>query len=162
MYLVLLYLAAVVAANLSVAYFGPSSTIINAFLFIGLDITTRDALHERWQGRRLWLNMGLLVLVGSIISYLFNRDAAQIAIASFAAFALSNIADTVVYHLLRRYPKFVKINGSNVASAAVDSITFPTIAFGVFIPWVVAGQFLAKVLGGYVWSLILVRKKGRP
>lgn len=162
MYLVILYLAAVVAANLSVAYFGPSSTIINAFLFIGLDITTRDALHERWKGKQLWLNMGLLVLAGSVISYLLNREGAQIALASLLAFALSNIADTVVYHLLRRYPKFAKVNGSNIASAAVDSVTFPTIAFGVFIPWVVAGQFLAKVLGGYVWSLILLRKKGRP
>jgi uncharacterized PurR-regulated membrane protein YhhQ (DUF165 family) len=152
-----LYLAAIVAANLSVAYFGPSSTIINAFLFIGLDITTRDALHERWQGRSLWLNMALLVLTGSIISYLLNREAGQVALASFAAFALSGIADTIVYQLLCRYPKFAKVNGSNVVSAAVDSIAFPTIAFGMFIPWVVAGQFVAKVLGGLVWSLLLNR-----
>ncbi|ASS75383.1 hypothetical protein CIG75_10530 [Tumebacillus algifaecis] len=161
MFLVGLYLAAIVAANLSVALFGPASTIINAFLFIGLDITTRDALHERWQGRKLWLNMGLLVLVGSILSYIMYREAAQVALASFVAFALSGIVDTVVYHLMRRYPRFVKVNGSNVASAAIDSVTFPTIAFGMFIPWVVAGQFLAKVLGGYVWSLLLIRKRER-
>ncbi|MFD2168526.1 VUT family protein [Tumebacillus lipolyticus] len=157
MFLVVLYLAAIVAANLSVAFFGPASTILNAFLFIGLDITTRDALHERWQGKRLWINMALLVLTGSVISYLLNREAGQVALASFVAFALSGVADTIIYHLMRRYPKWKKVNGSNIVSSAVDSITFPTIAFGTFIPWVVAGQFLAKVFGGYVWSLILNR-----
>ena len=45
---VVLYLFAIVAANLLVARFGPSVTIINAFLFIGLDLTTRDGLHEAW------------------------------------------------------------------------------------------------------------------
>lgn len=152
-----LYLAAIVAANLSVAYFGPQSTIINAFLFIGLDITMRDVLHERWQGRRLWLNMALLIGVGSILSYLLNRDAASVAMASFAAFALSGAADTVVYQLMRRFPKFAKVNGSNAVSSAVDSVVFPTIAFGSFLPEIVIGQFLAKLFGGYVWSLLLDR-----
>jgi hypothetical protein len=51
--MIILYLAAIVAANLSVAHFGPSVAVLNAFLFIGLDLTTRDALHERWRGRNL-------------------------------------------------------------------------------------------------------------
>jgi hypothetical protein len=41
----------------------------------------------------------------------------------------------------------------------VDSLVFPTIAFGSFIPWVVAGQFIAKTLGGYIWSLFLQPSK---
>jgi len=49
MILVSLYLVAIVAANLSVAYFGASASIFNAFLFIGLDLTTRDLLHEQWR-----------------------------------------------------------------------------------------------------------------
>jgi len=49
----------------------------------------------------------------------------------------------------------VRVNGSNVVSAAVDSVVFPTLAFGSFLPWVILGQFLAKVAGGAVWSLIL-------
>lgn len=154
---ILLYLVAVIAANLSVAYFGPASTIINAFLFIGLDITTRDALHERWQHQHLTRNMALLIGAGSIISWLLNRDAGSVALASFVAFALSGVADALIYQLLRRYSKFVKINGSNVVSAAVDSIAFPTVAFGMFLPGVVFGQFAAKVIGGYFWSLVLRR-----
>ena len=43
-----LYLAAIVLANLSVAHFGPASTPYNAFLFIGLNLATRDRLHDLW------------------------------------------------------------------------------------------------------------------
>ena len=45
-------------------------------------------------------------------------------------------------------------NGSNVASAAVDSLVFPWIAFGGFQPVVTGLQFLAKVLGGAAWAWV--------
>ena len=41
-----MYLAAIVAANLSVAAFGLAVSIANAFIFIALDLTSRDRLHE--------------------------------------------------------------------------------------------------------------------
>lgn len=159
MRLILVYLVAIVLANLSVAYFGPSSTIINAFLLIGLDFTTRDALHEQWKRKNLWRNMLLLILAGSVVTYLLNRNAGMVAIASITAFALSSATDTWVYHLLSKKKQSIRINGSNTVSAAVDSMLFPTIAFGVVIPFVVIGQFLAKVLGGYMWSLFLNKNK---
>jgi uncharacterized PurR-regulated membrane protein YhhQ (DUF165 family) len=155
--LVALYLIAIVAANLSVAAFGPASTVVNAFLFIGLDFTTRDALHERWQGRNLARNMLLLIATGSLLSWLLNREAGPIALASLVAFALSGLADTAMYQVLKRYPKWKKINGSNAVSAMVDSIAFPTVAFGSFLPDLVFGQFAAKVLGGFFWSMVLKR-----
>ncbi len=155
--LVALYLAAIVAANLSVAYFGPYASIINSFVFIGLDITTRDALHERWEGKNLWGKMALLILSGSVLSWLLNRDAGRIALASFAAFAASGAADTIVYHLLRHRPKLWRVNGSNVVSSTVDSVVFTFVAFGTLMPVIVAGQILAKVAGGYVWALVLNR-----
>lgn len=157
--LVALYLVAIVLANLSVAYFGPASTVVNAFLFIGLDISTRDMLHERWQGKRLWTNMALLIASGSLLSYLLNRNAGPVAVASLVAFFASGAADTLVYAILHRCSKAAKINGSNVVSAAVDSIVFPTIAFGAFMPWVALGQFLAKVIGGALWAWLLTRKR---
>jgi hypothetical protein len=155
--LIALYLVAIVAANLSVTYFGPASTIVNAFLFIGLDITTRDMLHERWEHKNLWLKMGALIAGGSALSWLLNRNAGPIAVASLAAFAASGLVDTVMYHLLRRHSQMLKVNGSNVFSAAVDSVVFPTVAFGVFMPWIAAGQFVAKVAGGFLWSMLLNR-----
>lgn len=151
-----LYLIAIIGANLSTAYFGPSASVLNAFLFIGLDLTGRDKLHEAWQGRHLWLKMLALITAGSLLSYLLNRNAGPIAIASFAAFIGAGLADTAVYTLLGHHSRFLKINGSNTVAAAVDSLLFPILAFGFPPMWgIILGQFLAKTLGGFLWSLIL-------
>ncbi len=151
---VILYLIAIVLANLSVAAFGPSVIIINAFLFIGLDLTARDQLHEAWRGNRLLPRMTILIASGSILSWLLNRNAGSVALASFIAFAAAATVDAIVYHLMGKYPRWLRINGSNIPSALVDSIIFPTLAFGSFLWPIVLGQFAAKTLGGFVWSLI--------
>ena len=163
MLFVVMYLVAIVAANLLVAQFGPSVVVINAFVFIGLDLTARDHLHDAWKRRNLWSKMALLIGTGSLLSWLLNRSAGPIALASFVAFGCAGIADALVYHLLGERSRMLRINGSNVVSAAVDSIVFPTLAFGGFMPLVTLGQFAAKVAGGFVWSLVLglVSTRGR-
>jgi uncharacterized PurR-regulated membrane protein YhhQ (DUF165 family) len=45
-----------------------------------------------------------------------------------------------------------RANASNVAGAAIDSLVFPTIAFGVLMPQIILMQFAAKVAGGAVWA----------
>ncbi len=157
MILVLLYLAAIVAANLLVAAFGPSVTILNAFLFIGLDLSSRDSLHERWQGKHLKLKMLGLILTGSLLSVLLNWNAAGIALASSVAFLASGFVDFLVYSLLGSKSRLIRVNGSNILAAAVDSLVFPTLAFRSIIWSIVLGQFAAKVIGGFIWSLILNR-----
>lgn len=152
---VILYLVAIVLANLSVVAFGPGVTIINAFLFIGLDLTARDKLHDAWRGRHLLPKMAGLIAAGSALSWALNRNAGPIALASMAAFASAAIVDALVYQQLGKYPRWLRINGSNVPSAAVDSLVFPTLAFGSFLWPIVLGQFLAKTIGGFVWSLVL-------
>jgi uncharacterized PurR-regulated membrane protein YhhQ (DUF165 family) len=159
---VIMYLIAIVLANLSVAMFGPSVTIINAFLFIGLDLTARDKLHEAWHSNKLFLKMVALIATGSLLSWLLNRNAGQIAIASMLAFGVAAVVDTAVYQFLYKRNRLIKINGSNVFSAAADSLVFPTVAFGGFLPLIVLGQFIAKVFGGFVWSLILTNRARRP
>ena len=159
---VILYLGAIVGANLIVTQFGPSASIVTAFLFIGLDLTSRDKLHQQWHGNGLVWKMAALVAAGSALSYILNRDAAQIAIASTLAFAAAAIVDTIVFHLLRHRPQWQRINGSNVPAALVDSIIFPTVAFGVWMPVIILGQFAAKVGGGFVWSLVLGIKRPTP
>src|SRR5690606_27356145 len=128
--LIILYLAAVVLANLSVAHFGPSVAVLNAFLFIGLDLTARDSLHEHWQGHNLWLKMLALIAGGSLLSAALNWNAAPIALASFIAFAGAGVADTLAYTWLGQRARLWRMNGSNIAGAAVDSVLFPALAFG--------------------------------
>lgn len=154
-----LYLAAIVAANLSVAAFGPSITILNAFLFIAFDLTARDRLHEAWGGRGLLWKMGSLIAAGSILSYLLNAGAGRIALASFVAFGVSATLDSLVYAALGKRAYMVRVNGSNVVGAAADSLLFPTLAFGAFLPWIVLGQFAAKVGGGFIWAWVLQGRK---
>ena len=161
---VILYLVAIVLANLSVTYFMgtfPEITIVNAFLFIGLDLTARDQLHEAWRDNHLLPKMTALIAAGSVLSWLLNRNAGPVALASFAAFAAAATVDTIFYQLLGRYPRWLRINGSNIPSAAVDSIVFPTLAFGSFLWTIVLGQFLAKTLGGFLWSLLFRWWDGR-
>jgi len=100
-FLVGLYLSAIVIANLVITQFGPKVAIVTAFVFIGLDLTTRDFLHEAWSGKGLFLKMALLIGVGSLMSYGLNRNAGPIALASFVAFAVAGVVDTFIYHLLK-------------------------------------------------------------
>lgn len=152
---IIMYLTAIVAANLTTATFGPDWSIVNAFLFIGLDLTARDKLHDAWHGH-LRCNMALLIISGSALSALLNIQALQIAVASTLAFGCAAAVDTLAYHVLREQARLVKVNGSNVFSAAVDSLVFPLAAFGWPPLWgVCAGQFMAKVCGGFIWSVIL-------
>lgn len=159
--LVSMYLAAIVCANLLVAAFGPAVSIANALVFIGFDITSRDRLHAAWHGRGLAWKMGTLIAAGALISYALNASAGRVALASFVAFAVSALLDTLIYALLRNRSYLVKANGSNVVSAAADSLIFPTLAFGALLPWIVLGQFVAKLIGGAIWAWLL-RPRAAP
>ena len=154
---VFIYLVAIVAANLIVNAFGPSASIFIAFLFIGLDLSLRDQLHDSWQNKQLVQKMAALIISGSLITILLNLQAMQIAVASATAFGVAAIGDGIVYQLLRKRIFLVRASGSNIAGAALDSIIFPTIAFGGLMPAIVAGQFAAKVVGGAIWSLVILR-----
>lgn len=153
--LALVYLVAITLANLLAARFGPQATFIDAFLFIGLDLTLRDRLHEQWHREHLALKMGALILAGGLISYAVNHHAAQIAIASTVAFVLAATLDSLTYVALERWPRLARINSSNLVGALTDSLVFPTLAFGGFLPLITLGQFVAKVAGGAAWSLVL-------
>jgi queuosine precursor transporter len=148
------YAAAMILANLSVAAFGPWVSPINAFVLIGLDLALRDWLHVRL---RAW-QMGTLIAGTGALTYALNPAAGMIAIASSAAFTAAAVVDWATFARLRGSWMF-RANGSNVAGAAVDSLVFPTLAFGALMPQIVLAQFAAKVAGGAVWAWIIGRAK---
>jgi hypothetical protein len=153
----IIYIVALVVANLLVATIGPWFSIVNSFVLIGLDLTLRDKLHDKWNGNPL--KIGGLIAVAGLVSYLLNPASGQIAIASVIAFTLSMLADSFVYQKLKDKTWEKRTTGSNLAGATVDSLTFPTIAFGGLMPEIVAMQFVSKVVGGIIWSFILKAKK---
>lgn len=167
--LIALYLTAIVAANLISARFGPGASIYNAFGLIGLNLTTRDKLHDLW-GRNRFRNMALLIAGGSALSYAAAvtvgagsapaEIVAKIALASCVAFAVAESFDAGFYHLLRNRPWLERANTSNCLGAALDSAVFVSIAFGW--QWeIIFGQFCAKVAGGFLWSLVLRKRHER-
>lgn len=144
-----------IAANLIVAWMGAWITPYTAFVFIGLDLTAKDKLQDKWTRHGLVWRMGLLILTGSVLSWLLNRQAGRIALASFVAFAVSSAIDTVIYAIVRG-DRWRRVGWSNLGGAVSDSLIFPAVAFG----WppdsaIVYGQMAAKVAGGMFWSLVL-------
>lgn len=158
---VTIYIATLVGANLAVAWLGPAAMPIIAFLLIGLDLTLRDRLHDRWHGRYLWPRMLSLIVAAGVVSYLLNPVSGPIAVASVVAFSLASLADAGTYHLLAGRSWSIRANGSNVAGATVDSLVFPVMAFGAALPSIVLAQLAAKVLGGMVWTVIIARLSQR-
>lgn len=147
-----IYALAMTGANLSVAALGPAVTPINAFLLIGLDLALRDLLHTRLTQ----IQMAGLIAGTGCVTYLLNPAAGMIAVASASAFTAAAIVDWAVFSRVSG-SWFKRSNASNVAGAAVDSLVFPTIAFGALMPQIVLMQFVAKVAGGAVWAYIINR-----
>lgn len=144
------YVAAMVMANLLVLRFGPAVTPINSFFLIGLDLALRDFMHVRM---RPW-QMALTIAFAGGLAWILNPAAQFIAVASAASFCAAALVDWAVFS--RASGKWLaRSMKSNVAGAAVDSVLFPLIAFGAVLPWIVLGQFLAKVAGGALWALLL-------
>jgi hypothetical protein len=152
------YISSLTLANLLVAWLGPWFSPINSFVLIGLDLSLRDKLHDQWNGKHLGWKLGAMIVVAGLVSSLVNPASGQIAIASVAAFTLAMAADSIAYHFLKPRSWMQRSNGSNTVGAAVDSLVFPTVAFGSMLPEIVALQFAAKVSGGFVWSCLLNRK----
>jgi uncharacterized PurR-regulated membrane protein YhhQ (DUF165 family) len=123
-------------------------------VFIGLDLALRDLLHQKLKA---WQMGGLIVGTG-LLAYALNPAAGMIAIASAVSFTAASIVDWAVFAKLAG--SWIKrANGSNIAGAAVDSVVFPTLAFGVLMPQIVALQFSAKFTGGVFWAYVIHKLK---
>lgn len=155
--LVAAFLAALIAANLITAKFGPAASVYTAFVLIAADLVVRDALHDRLAGWARWAVMGALVLTGGTIAYVINADAAQIALASAAAFAAALTVDALIYHAARRLPWLERSNLSNIVASIIDSAVFVAVAFPGFLWSIAVGQTTAKIAGGLIVALLLQR-----
>jgi uncharacterized PurR-regulated membrane protein YhhQ (DUF165 family) len=109
---------------------------------------------------RIW-KMGALILTGSLLAYLVTPDAGKIGLASGVAFLCSETVDALVYAAVHRWPWLERSNTSNFFGAAVDSLVFPTIAFGGVLWGVTVGQFTAKVAGALLFTLAIQRVRDR-
>lgn len=112
-------------------------TAPSGVLMIGAALVLRDLVHEQF-GPRLAL---VAVAVGSLLSVLFASPA--LALASGAAFLLSELADFAVYAPLRRRRLYAAVLFSGLIGAVVDSAVFLLLAFGSldFVVGQIVGKF---------------------
>lgn len=155
MFLIFIYVSAIVLANQLVFIIGPWWSIVNSVLLIGLDFILRDKIHEKVGLKKVIL----LSIIAGLVSFFVNPEIGSIAVASSISFVLASIGDGVIYQALINRKWIVKSNSSNVVASVIDSAVFPLIAFGAFMPAIMIGQFMAKVVGGIMWSLIIGKFK---
>jgi uncharacterized PurR-regulated membrane protein YhhQ (DUF165 family) len=95
---------------------------------------------------RVWVLA--LVIAGAALSLLVSPPA--LAIASAAAFLLSELADFAVYDRLRRRGMALAVLLSGLVGAALDSLLFSWLAFGT-VAWA-PGLILAKVYASALFA----------
>ena len=140
------YIATIFAANWAITTWGlvPVGFGLLApagVYFAGLAFTLRDLVQERL-GKRWTI---AAVLIGAACSAAISGP---LALASGAAFLLSELLDFVVYTPLRRRSWLVAVAASNVVGLIADSALFLWLAFGSL-------DFLAGQLVGKTWMTIL-------
>jgi queuosine precursor transporter len=143
---VVLYVAAVVAANVLTSRYGTvpvgfGLTATAGVYCAGAVLTVRDTVQEAG-GRRLAV---ACILAGAALSAAFGSG--RIAAASAVAFLLAELADFAVYTATRRYGWTPAVWASFAVSAPFD-----TWLFLVFAGFPVTGHGLAGQLLGKTWA----------
>jgi uncharacterized PurR-regulated membrane protein YhhQ (DUF165 family) len=147
---ILAFIAAVVAANWLTATFGLVAVgfglVVTAGTFAaGFALLARDAVSEIG-GRKLSI---ACVLVGALLSWWLSTPA--LALASGAAFLVSEMFDLFVYTRLRRRGFTTAALGSNLLSTPVDTLVFLALA-GFPLAMSV---FMGQLVGKFVWATLL-------
>jgi uncharacterized PurR-regulated membrane protein YhhQ (DUF165 family) len=151
---IIAYVLTVVAANWAIDRYGSVSvgfglTAPAGVYFAGLAFTLRDITHDtlgRW-----YVLAG--IAAGSGISLVQSDNATipggvtSIAIASAAAFLLSETFDFLVYTPLRQRNWIGAVAASNVVGLVADSVLFLWLAFGEL-------EFLAGQIVGKGWMTL--------
>lgn len=107
----------------------------------GAALGLKDAVRE---GLGRW-GMVAVIVVGSALSFVLAAPA--IATASLAAFAVSEVLDSLVYEPLRSRSKLGAVVASNTVGAAADTWVFLSLApFGPITGQAFTGQMVGKVL----------------
>ena len=143
-----LFVATVVAANALTATYGLvpvglGLTATAGTAAAGLSLLTRDWVHHA-AGRTMVL---LCIGAGAAVSAVLAGP--RLAVASAAAFGLSELADLLVYQRLRDRGWITAVVASNAVGAPVDTVLFLAVA-GFPIAAAVPGQLWVKAIATLV------------
>ena len=127
----------------------PPVALLVGFVFVARDFAQREVGHY----------VLAAMAIGVSISYFMASP--QVAIASAAAFLVSEIADWAVYSFTRR-PLSQRILYSSIVGTPIDSVVFLGMV-GFLSLAGAAAMTLSKLLGAFiVWWLIRRREVAQP
>lgn len=151
------FVGLVIASNWLTARYGLIGGFVTAGTFTaGLVLAARDAVRET---AGIWASLGCIA-AGVAVSAVMAGPA--LALASGAAFAVSELADTAVYEPLRRQSRTRALAWSNLVGSVVDSVLFlalagfpiwPAVLGQVAMKWAVCVILPLLVVG--VWRAVL-------
>ncbi|MCE7011671.1 VUT family protein [Kibdelosporangium philippinense] len=126
--------------------------------FAGLAFTVRDLLQDA-VGTRTTL---LAIALGAALSGLVASP--RIALASAAAFAVSELADLAAYTPLRQRNRLAAVGLSNAIGLLVDSLLFLPLAFGslTYLSGHIAGKTATTVLAVAVLTGTRAHRRAVP
>lgn len=153
-----LYVGTIFAANWAVTAFGVVPVGLGfeapaAVYFVGLALTFRDLAQDAVGSRAVLL----AILAGAGLSAIVSP---ALAVASGAAFLVSELADFAVYTPLRRRGWAGAVLISNAVGLVLDSVIFLTLAFGslTFLPGQIVGKAVATILAVVVLGRLRARR----
>lgn len=155
----IIYVAAVLVANLTATWFIPlpvfGQVAVGTFVF-GFTFTQRDRMHRH--GRKFVYAVIFLAAGLSALLSLVGAVDGRIIIASVIAIVLSETADTEVYQRLLAKSWWHRVLSSNAVSIPLDSIFFNLVAFlGVFdarfLISLIVGEIVVKFAVGAVTAI---------
>jgi len=126
----------------------PTISLVVGFIFVARDFSQREIGHK----------VIVAMLAAGAISYLMAGP--QVAVASVAAFLLSEFADWAVYSFTRR-PFSQRILLSSALGTPLDSIVFLAMIGHLSATGVLA-MTLSKMLGALVVWLMVRRRETAP
>ena len=153
-----LYLIAFILSNFIVLWFGSYGLIITALFLIPFDFVIRCLFHEQWKGKKLIINLGLLVSTASLLTYLINNKSMNIALGSMFGFITAQLMAGIFYQLNIKKSYFIKVNGSDVIGIIFDSLVFQLVAFSLINYEITLSQVLLKTMGGLFWYWVIFKK----
>lgn len=156
--LVLLYLAAIVSANVVTASFapfamGPLLVPMGSFL-IGVTFILRDLVQNAVGRKKTYVAITAAMILSAVTSYWLG-DTMWIVYASTVTFLISETTDTEIYTRLK-LPMAQKVLLSGVFGGTVDSVLFVIIGLSPLssgiLPWDAVGY---AILGQIVVKTVL-------
>lgn len=152
------FIATIPAANLLVEHVGMTPVGFGLLApagvyMVGLALVLRDLVRE-WAGLSASL---FAVAVGAALSWFLATP--LLAVASAAAFLLSELLDAAVYEPLRKRGRTLALAASNAVGLAADSVVFLWLAFGslAFLPGQLVGK--AWMTAAAIAALALIQRR---